>query len=35
MIRVPERQLLAAMRRTERVVNIEDLNQAGFTVVQN
>jgi hypothetical protein len=28
VMRVPERQLLAAMRRTERVVDVEDLNPA-------
>jgi hypothetical protein len=30
VMRVPERKLLAAMRRTERVVDVEDLNPAGL-----
>jgi hypothetical protein len=29
VMRVPERQLLAAMRRTERVVDVDDLKPAG------
>jgi hypothetical protein len=35
LTRVPERQLLAAMRRAERVVDIEYLHPAGFTVTPN
>jgi hypothetical protein len=30
MMCVPERELLAAMRRTERVVDVEDLERAWF-----
>jgi hypothetical protein len=30
MMRVPECELLAAMRRTERIVDVEDLERARF-----
>ena len=33
MMRVPERQLLAAVRRAERVVDIEDLHPARLHVI--
>jgi hypothetical protein len=33
VIRVPERKLRTAMRRAERIVDVEDLLLPGFTVV--
>jgi hypothetical protein len=35
VMRVPKRKLLAAMRRAERVVDVERLQLPGFTVAPN